>query len=48
MENHVKIYFIAQHYERYVDMIFHIKAAQNLVAEYYEGDFDMIFLIKAA
>ena len=29
-------------------MIFHFKAAQNLIAEHYERDFDMIFHFKAA
>ena len=29
-------------------MIFHFKAAQNLVEEHYERDFDMIFHITAA
>ena len=33
---------IVEHYERF-DIIFHFKAAQNLVAEHYERDFDMIF-----
>ena len=28
-------------------MIFHYKAAQNLVAEHYERDFDLIFRLKA-
>ena len=29
-------------------MIFHFKAAQNLVVEHYETDFDMILHFKAA
>ena len=28
-------------------MIFHYKAAQNLVAEHYERDFDLMFRLKA-
>ena len=39
---------VAEHYERNIDMIFHIAAAQNMVAEHYERDFDMIFHFKAA
>ena len=39
---------VAEHYARDFDMIFHFKAAQNLVVERYEIDFDMIFHIKAA
>ena len=33
-------------YEEYFNMIFHLRAAQNLVAEHYERDFDMIFHYK--
>ena len=34
---------VAEHYERDFDMIFHFKAAENLVAVHYVRDFDIIF-----
>ena len=40
---------VAEHYERYFDIIFNFKAKQNLVVELiYERDFDMIFISMAA
>ena len=36
---------IAEHYERDLDRIFHVKAAQNFAVERYGIDFDRIFLI---
>ena len=39
---------VAEHYEIDIDMIFHIKTAQNMVAVHYERDFDIIFHFKAA
>ena len=35
-------------YERYLDIIFHYKAGQNLVTEQYERDFEMIYYFKVA
>ena len=37
--------WIAEHYKRDFDMIFHVKAAKNFAAERYGMDFDKIFLI---
>ena len=38
---------VAELYERDFDMIFHFKAAQNLVAEHYVRDFGIIYHFKA-
>ena len=37
------IFHLNQLYESYFDMIFHLKAAQNLIEEHYGRDFEMIF-----
>ena len=38
---------IAEHYERYFDMISRVKAAQNFAAERYGIDFDVILHFEA-
>ena len=44
----LKTWLYIEHYERYFDMIFHFKAAQNLVVEHYERYFNMIFHFNVA
>ena len=39
---------VAEHYERYFDIIFHYKTTQNLDAKHYERYFDMIFHFTVA
>ena len=39
---------VAEHYEIDIDMIFQIKAAQNMVAVHYGRDFNIIFHFKEA